>query len=99
MAAGGDAEKAGKAAWESGWRFPQEDAEPEHRLVFGGELTFAELLAEPARPDEDWDDEEPLALRPSRAPPLGGAADVGAGDAPVTGGRARSTSAGRSRAA
>jgi exodeoxyribonuclease V gamma subunit len=59
MAAGGDAEKAGKDAWESGWRFPQEDAEPEHRLAFGGELTFAELLAEPARPDEDWDDEEP----------------------------------------
>ena len=66
-----------KAAWESGWRFPQEDAEPEHRLVFGGELTFAELLEEPARPDEDWDDEEPLALRPSCAPPLGRAADAG----------------------
>ena len=58
MAAGGDAEKAGAKAWESGWRFPQEDAEPEHRLAFGGVLTFAELLAEPARPDEDWDDEE-----------------------------------------
>jgi exodeoxyribonuclease V gamma subunit len=59
MAAGGDAEKAGKDAWESGWRFPQEDAEPEHRLVFGGEPTFTELLEEQARPDEDWDDEEP----------------------------------------
>ncbi|HYI18363.1 MAG TPA: exodeoxyribonuclease V subunit gamma, partial [Solirubrobacteraceae bacterium] len=58
MAAGGDAEKAGAKAWESGWRFPQEDAEPEHRLAFGGVLSFAELLAEPARPDEDWDDEE-----------------------------------------
>jgi exodeoxyribonuclease V gamma subunit len=59
LAAGGDAERAGAAAWESGWRFPQEDVEPEHRLVLGGVRTFAELLAEPARPDEGWDDEEP----------------------------------------
>ncbi|HZB75053.1 MAG TPA: exodeoxyribonuclease V subunit gamma [Solirubrobacteraceae bacterium] len=59
MAAGGDAEKAGARAWESGWRFPQEDVDPEHRLVLGGVRTFAELLAEPARPDEDWDDAEP----------------------------------------
>ena len=31
--------------WESGWNFPREDEELEHQLVFGGVLTFEELLA------------------------------------------------------
>jgi exodeoxyribonuclease V gamma subunit len=31
-------------AWESAFNFPKEDAEPEHRQLFGGVLTFAELL-------------------------------------------------------
>ena len=50
--AGVDAVAAGCAAWESGWKFPREDVEPEHRLVLGGVLSFAELLAQPPRPDE-----------------------------------------------
>ena len=36
----------------AGWNSPQEDAEPEHQLVLGGVRPFAELLAEPPRPDE-----------------------------------------------
>jgi len=59
---GGDAVAAGRAAWESGHSFPGEDAEPEHQLVLGGVRTFTELLAEPARADEQgpwWDPSEP----------------------------------------
>jgi len=36
--------------WESDWKFSREDEELEHQLVFGGVLSFAELLA---RPDFD----------------------------------------------
>ena len=59
--AGTDAEKAGRNAWESGWKFPNEDADLEHQLVRGGILAFDELTAEPPRPDEEgdgWDDTE-----------------------------------------
>ena len=50
--AGLDAVAAGRDAWESGYKYPREDVEPEHRLVLGGVLPFAELLAQPPRPDE-----------------------------------------------
>jgi exodeoxyribonuclease V gamma subunit len=50
--AGGDALAAGCAEWESGFRRPREDVEPEHRLALGGVLPFTELLALPPRPDE-----------------------------------------------
>jgi exodeoxyribonuclease V gamma subunit len=58
---GADAPKAARAAWESGWKFPNEDADLEHQLVAGGILAFDELTAEPPRPDEQgdgWDDTE-----------------------------------------
>ena len=58
---GGDADKAARAAWESGWNFPKEDAELEHQLVRGDISSFDELTAEPPRPDEQgdgWDDAE-----------------------------------------
>ena len=57
--------------WESGWNFPREDEELEHQLVFGGVLTFEELLA---RADFDL-------LRP---PAVGRAAGLGAGRVPMT---------------
>jgi exodeoxyribonuclease V gamma subunit len=41
---GGDPVKAATAEWESGWRFPKEDQELEHRLVLGRVLTCEELL-------------------------------------------------------
>lgn len=50
--AGGNA----KSEWESD-RFPKEDREPEHELVFGG-LTFDDLLALPAHEDERWEPSE-----------------------------------------
>lgn len=43
--------------WESD-RFPKEDREPEHELVFPG-LSFEELQAAPAHEDERWDPDEP----------------------------------------
>jgi exodeoxyribonuclease V gamma subunit len=58
---GADADKAARAAWESGWNFPKEDADPEHQLVLGEILTFDDLTAEPPRDDEQgegWDDTE-----------------------------------------
>jgi exodeoxyribonuclease V gamma subunit len=54
-ATGGDAVKAGRDAWESAFTYAKEDAEPEHELVLGGRRTFAELLADPPRPDEEGD--------------------------------------------
>ena len=33
--------------WESDYRFTREDQELEHQLVFGGVLTFEELVARP----------------------------------------------------
>ncbi len=59
---GADPERAVDRAWTSS-RFPAEDAEPEHRLVLGGQVPFAELLADPrfaALAGELWD---PLLAR------------------------------------
>lgn len=62
-AAGEDPVVAARRAWQSEFRFKGEDREPEHRLVYGGEIDFAELLAQPPRADESgpgWAaDEEP----------------------------------------
>ena len=52
---------AGRKAWESGFKFAGEDAEPEHQLVLGGTPSFAELLDEAPRHDEEgdgWDETE-----------------------------------------
>jgi exodeoxyribonuclease V gamma subunit len=54
VVSGDDADKAARNAWESGWNFPREDAELEHRLVRGSIVGFDELTAEPPRPDESW---------------------------------------------
>jgi exodeoxyribonuclease V gamma subunit len=43
--------------WESD-RFPKENRDPEHELVWG-QLAFAELLTDAPRPDERWFDDEP----------------------------------------
>jgi exodeoxyribonuclease V gamma subunit len=57
-AEGRNAEAAGREAWESGWNFDKEDKEPDHQLVLGGVASFADLLEEPPRADEEgegWD--------------------------------------------
>jgi exodeoxyribonuclease V gamma subunit len=42
-----------RAEWESD-RFPKEDRDPEHELVWGPGLSFASLLEAPPREDELW---------------------------------------------
>jgi exodeoxyribonuclease V gamma subunit len=62
VAAGGEGQAAAQKAWVSGWNFPREDAEAEHRLVLGGIRTPAELFAETPRDDEQgegWALDEP----------------------------------------
>jgi exodeoxyribonuclease V gamma subunit len=64
-AAGGNAEAAARKAWESTWDWEREDKEAEHVRVFGGVLTFAELVAQPPRSDEQgngWDASETSRL-------------------------------------
>ncbi|CAA9517154.1 MAG: Exodeoxyribonuclease V gamma chain [uncultured Solirubrobacteraceae bacterium] len=46
---------AARKAWESTWNYDREDREPDHLLVFGGELTIEELLRERPRADEQGD--------------------------------------------
>ena len=58
-ARGANAEVAGRNAWQSAWNFDKEDKELEHQLVLGGVRTFAELLEEPPRPDEQGEGWEP----------------------------------------
>jgi exodeoxyribonuclease V gamma subunit len=45
-----------RQVWESG-KFPGEDAEPEHELVFG-RVPFDTITTAAARPDERWDPDE-----------------------------------------
>jgi exodeoxyribonuclease V gamma subunit len=59
-AAGGeDGAAAAEKAWTSTFEYPKEDRQPEHLLVYGGELPLAELLAQTPRGDENWDEDEP----------------------------------------
>lgn len=46
-----------RAEWESD-RFPKEDADAEHELIYGQRLPFAKLLATPPEPGELWDPNE-----------------------------------------
>jgi exodeoxyribonuclease V gamma subunit len=62
VAAGKDGPAAAEKEWTSGWKYPKEDAEPEHRLVLGGTRTVAELFEQQPRDDEQgdgWDPDEP----------------------------------------
>jgi exodeoxyribonuclease V gamma subunit len=53
-AAGGNAEAAARSAWKSGFGYDKEDRQPEHLLVYGGEIDLSELLDQVPRPDEGW---------------------------------------------
>jgi exodeoxyribonuclease V gamma subunit len=54
--AGEDEALAGaEGRWRSSFHRSGEDAEPEHRLVWGDELPFSELLSSPLDPDEHGD--------------------------------------------
>jgi exodeoxyribonuclease V gamma subunit len=52
LAIGEDPEQAAQKQWETVFRYDREDRQPEHLLVFGGQRAFADLIAEPPRPDE-----------------------------------------------
>ncbi len=57
--------KAAGAAWTSGWDYPKEDQDLEHQQLFGGVVTFEELLAQAQRADESgdgWDPGQPSRL-------------------------------------
>ncbi|MEA2171215.1 MAG: exodeoxyribonuclease gamma subunit, partial [Solirubrobacteraceae bacterium] len=53
---GGNPETAGARAWDTGFgaQFDNEDRDEEHVLIHGGEIGFADLLAEPVPPGETW---------------------------------------------
>jgi exodeoxyribonuclease V gamma subunit len=51
----GVALKAALAEWKSEFDYPKEDAEPEHKLAFGGQLTLEELTAFAPASDEYGD--------------------------------------------
>jgi exodeoxyribonuclease V gamma subunit len=57
------AQAAAQAVWRpAAFGSAGEDREPEHRLTFGGEISFAELIAPAPREDEQgtgWADDEP----------------------------------------
>jgi exodeoxyribonuclease V gamma subunit len=54
VAAGLDAEGVAARAWKSAFRYDKEDRLPEHRLAFGGQVEFAELMRPGPRDDERW---------------------------------------------
>jgi exodeoxyribonuclease V gamma subunit len=57
--AGHDGTAAADRAWTSAFDYPKEDRQPEHMLVYGGQIPLSELLASPTRDDEDWYPDEP----------------------------------------
>ncbi|MGI8757929.1 MAG: exodeoxyribonuclease V subunit gamma [Acidimicrobiales bacterium] len=62
LAAGKDPEAAARSAWQSEWKFPKEDSDPEHVLVLGDARPFSDVLATPAGADEEgdgWAGDEP----------------------------------------
>jgi len=53
--AGQDAVAAATEHWETEWNFDKEDREAEHRMAFGGALTFADVLDIAPETGEDGD--------------------------------------------
>jgi exodeoxyribonuclease V gamma subunit len=49
-----DGVAAAERAWTSAFDYPKEDRQPEHVLVYGGELPLSDLLQSSPRADEDW---------------------------------------------
>jgi exodeoxyribonuclease V gamma subunit len=58
-AGGGDGTDAADKAWTSTFDYPKEDRQPEHVLVYGGEIPLSDLLAWAPRADENWYPDEP----------------------------------------
>jgi exonuclease V gamma subunit len=63
--AGADPVQAAEGAWVTRWTTPQEDSDPEHRIVYGDVVDIDTLLAEQPWPDESgagWAEEEASRL-------------------------------------
>lgn len=54
--AGEDGAAAARKAWQSTFDYDKEDRQPEHLLVYGGQIPFAGLLLDVPRDDEQWGD-------------------------------------------
>jgi exodeoxyribonuclease V gamma subunit len=63
VAAGRDGEAPARSSWKSGFGYDKEDRQPEHMLVYGGQIDFSELLAQAVRADEDWVETESESTR------------------------------------
>ena len=66
-AAGGDGTDAADKAWTSTFDYRKEDRQPEHVLVYGGEIALSDLLARTPRADENWYPDEPSRFGALRA--------------------------------
>ncbi len=56
--AGSDGAGAAEKAWTSSYDYDKEDRQPEHLLVYGGQIALGELLGDPPREDERWEPTE-----------------------------------------
>jgi exodeoxyribonuclease V gamma subunit len=54
VADGKDGFVAAAKAWTSTFEYPKEDRQPEHVLVYAGEIALAELISQIPLEDEDW---------------------------------------------
>ncbi|MGH2882332.1 MAG: hypothetical protein ACRDPA_06485, partial [Solirubrobacteraceae bacterium] len=56
--AGQSGADAADKAWTSTFDYPKEDRQPEHVLVYGGEIPLSDLMATAPRADENWHPDE-----------------------------------------
>jgi exodeoxyribonuclease V gamma subunit len=56
--AGHDGADAADKAWTSTFDYPKEDRQPEHLLVYGGEIPLSDLMATAPHADENWHPDE-----------------------------------------
>ena len=56
--AGQSGADAADKAWTSTFDYPKEDRQPEHVLVYGGEIPLSDLMATVPRADENWHPDE-----------------------------------------
>jgi exodeoxyribonuclease V gamma subunit len=53
-----DAPRAARGGWESGFAYDKEDRDPEHLIVYGGQIALDELLGQTPGDEERWDEIE-----------------------------------------
>ena len=83
-AGGGDGPAAAEKAWTSTFEFPKEDRQPEHLLVYGGEIPLAALLDQAPRADRGLGRRRADAVRALRPPAVGRPARPRGGGRPMS---------------